>query len=72
MMIEIWGDAGDSFTKWLWNCDNIIVRLEPRWVKLLYKILGHLNIWFESEDLEFSEMGRGTQNEGVAFEMEGS
>ena len=24
-MLEIWSDAGDSFTKWLWNCDKALV-----------------------------------------------
>ena len=28
-MLEIWGDAGDSFTKWLWNCDNVFVTVQP-------------------------------------------
>ena len=27
--VEIWGDVGNSFTKCLWNCDNILVRVEP-------------------------------------------
>ena len=28
-MLEIYGDAGDSFTKWLWN-DPVLARVEPR------------------------------------------
>ena len=28
-MLEIWDDAGDSVTRWLWNCDNVLVRVEP-------------------------------------------
>ena len=29
LYVEIWDDASNSFTKWLWNCDNILVRVEP-------------------------------------------
>ena len=27
-MLEIWSDAGDSFTKRLWNCDDVLVRVD--------------------------------------------
>ena len=33
-MPEIWDAAGDSFTKWLWNCDNILVKFESFLAKL--------------------------------------
>ena len=26
---EIWSDASDSFTKRLWNCDNVLLGVDP-------------------------------------------
>ena len=26
---EIWDDASDSFTKRLWNCDNVLSGVDP-------------------------------------------
>ena len=40
-MPEIWGDADDSFTKWLWNCDNVLVRVEQvTWKFRIFQKLG--------------------------------
>ena len=65
-MLENWSEGGDSFTTWLWNCGNVLIRVEARrmiQIRLSYKILilGHLKIlpwqWWGEGGLKFSVMG---------------
>ena len=38
-MLEIWGDAGDSITKWLWNCGKVLCQgWAAAWAKLGWAI----------------------------------
>ena len=58
-MLEILGNAGHSFTRWPWNCDNVLGRGWAMWGKLdsgmKYKVKLKFLLW----------------NRGFIFEMGG-
>ena len=66
-MQEIYGDAGDSFTKWLWNCDNVLVRVEPHEVN--FRSLENFALKV-GRILKFPEIG-GLLKMGGVFEIGG-
>ena len=42
-MLEIWGDAGDSSTKWLWNYDNVVIKIFRSLENFALKVGGFWN-----------------------------
>ena len=64
-MLEIWDNAGDSFTKSLWNCGNFLSGLSRELNQTRLKSRSPETFAFRVGGLEFSEMGGCPKWRGV-------